>query len=148
MQTTIAVFLIIFVVVCLIAYLSLWNAIDDIKNSLGYIKSSCNNSYDIRNTEHILHELISKSHKDLLTEIACLATKNNEDIKRANGDFKAWDMFEYKKEVYVIYHIEHGNDGTITYKCKSGLGFIADFNKAEMACAKFLRTASPFKIKE
>ena len=102
MQTAMAVSLIIFAAVCLVAYLSLWNAIDDIKNSLDYIKSTCNNEFEVKQSVHILRELISKSHKDLLTEIACLATKNNEDIKRAKEGFQAGDIIDYYGEETLV----------------------------------------------
>lgn len=102
MQTTIAVCLIIFAAVCLIAYLSLWNAIDDIKNSLDFIKRMCNNACEIKQSEHTLHELITKSHKELLTEIACLATKNNEDIKRSKEGFQVGDVIAYAGEETLV----------------------------------------------
>lgn len=102
MRTAIVVFLIIFAGICLIAYLSLWNAIDDIKNSLDFIESNCNNEYEVRQSVYILRELITKSHKDLLTEIACLATKNNEDIKRAKEGFLVGDVIEYGGEKTLV----------------------------------------------
>lgn len=102
MQTAIAVSLIIFAGVCLIAYLGLWNAIDDVKSSLDYIKRMCNNESEIKQSEDILHNLISKSHKDLLTEIACLATKNNEDIKRSKEGFLVGDVIEYAGEETLV----------------------------------------------
>lgn len=111
MQTTIAVFLIIFAAVCLIAYLSLWNAIDDIKNSLDYIKSTCNNGYEIKAAEHILRELITESHKDLLTEIACLATKNNEDIKRVGGGYVVGDVLKFDGIEWYVFCKTKLDDG-------------------------------------
>lgn len=113
MRTTITVFFIIFAAVCLIAYLSLWNAIDDIKNSLDFIKRMCNNAYEIKQSEYVLHKLISESHKDLLTEIACLSTKNNEDIKRSKEEFQVGDVIEYGgEETLVLDKLDAGEEVT------------------------------------
>ena len=145
MQTTIVICLIIFVVVCLIAYLSLWNAVDDIKNSLDYIKRTCNNEFEIKQSEHILHELISKSHKDLLTEIACLATKNNEDIKRMGGNFEEWDMIEVEGKVFVIVKNYTSANGDSMVSCMGSNGQTYNYYKGRLADAKFIKhIESPF----
>lgn len=95
MQTAMTVLVIIFAGTWLCAYLGLWHSIDNIKDSLEYIKRECNNNYEINQSKYILQELISKTHKELLTEIACLATKNNEDIKRSKEGYKAGDILYY-----------------------------------------------------
>lgn len=114
MQTTITVFLIIFAAVCLIAYWSLWslwNAIDDIKESLDFIKRFCNNESEIRQSKYDLYELISKSHKELLTEIACLATKNNEDIKRMGGGYVVGDVLKFDGIEWYVFCKTKLDDG-------------------------------------
>lgn len=96
MNTALAVLVIIFAGTWLCAYLGLWHSIDNIKDSLEYIKRECNNTCEINQSEYRLHEMISKYHKELLTEIACLATKNNEDIKRIkDGDVLKFDGIEW-----------------------------------------------------
>lgn len=147
MKTAIAVSLIIFAGVCLIAYLSLWNAIDDIKNSLDYIKRTCNNDYEIKGSVHILRELISKLHKDLLTEIAGLATKNNEDIKRMGGKFEEWDLIELDENEVLIYSAKPNANGQMVFNCVDKAGkMYTFFGSDKLNNAKFLRhTSSPFE---
>lgn len=143
MRTAISVFLIIFAGVCLIAYLSLWNAIDDIKNILVYIKSTCNNDYQIKQTEYILRELIGAYHKDLLTEIACLATKNNEDIKRSKEGFQVGDVIEYGgEEALVLDRLNVGEEVTDYTVWSITLG-VQQVSASHLEHnAKFLRRAS------
>lgn len=145
MKTAIAVSLIIFAGVCLIAYLSLWNAIDDIKNSLDYIKDC-----EIKGSVHKLRELISKLHKDLLTEIACLATKNNEDIKRMGGKFEEWDLIDLDENEVLIYSAKPNANGQMVFHCvdKAGKTYTF-FGSDKLNDAKFLRhTSSPFDERE
>lgn len=150
MQTAIVVFLIIFAGVCLIAYLSLWNAIDDIKNSLDFVKRMCNNACEIKQSEHVLHKLISESHKDLLTEIACLATKNNEDIKRMGGKFEEWDLIELDENEVLIYSAKPNANGQMVFNCVDKAGkMYTFFGSDKLNDAKFLRhTSSPFDERE
>lgn len=116
MQIAKAVILIIFLGVLLYAYLSLWYSIDNIKDSLEYIKRFCNNESEIRQVEHILRELITKSHKDLLTEIACLATKNNEDIKRMGGNYIVGDILKFDGVRWCIFGKDVLTDGRTRWK--------------------------------
>lgn len=150
MQTTISVFLIIFAGVCLIAYLSLWDAINDVKYSLDYIKSTCNNDNEIKWSVHILRELISKLHKDILTEIAHLATKNNEDIKRMGGKFEEWDLIELDENEVLIYSAKPNANGQMVFNCVDKAGkMYTFFGSDKLNDAKFLRhTSSPFGERE
>lgn len=150
MKTAIAVSLIIFAGVCLIAYLSLWNAIDDIKNSLDYIKRMCNNGSEISQSKYELYELISKLHEDILTEIACLATKNNEDIKRMGGKFEEWDLIELDENEVLIYSAKPNANGQMVFHCVDKAGkMYTFFGSGKLNDAKFLRhTSSPFDKRE
>lgn len=116
MKTAIAVSLIIFAGVCIIAYLSLWYAIDDVKNSLDYIKSTCNNDDEIKWSVHILRELISKLHKEILIEITCLATKNNEDIKRMNDGYVVGDVLRFDGTRWCVFSKDTLDDGRTRWK--------------------------------
>lgn len=116
MKTAIAVSLIIFAGVCLSAYLILWNAIDDIKISLDYIKRMRNNGSEISQSKYELYELISKLHKDILTEIACLATKNNEDIKRMGGNYEIGDILRFDGIRWYIFGKDLLDDGRTRWK--------------------------------
>lgn len=152
MQTTIIVILIIFLGVWLCAYLCLWHSIDSIKDNLDYIKSSCNNAYEIRNTEHVLHNLIAESHKDLLAEIACLATKNNEDIKRMGGKFEKWDLIKLDEKDLLITGIEADGDGNVKVHCINNKGMPYTYYRDAPAFKNYARfikhTASPFDEQE
>ena len=116
MNTALAVLVIIFAGAWLCAYLGLLRSIDNIKDSLDYIKSYCNNSSEINQTQCLLRELISRTHKELLTEIACLATKNNEDIKRMSGNYEIGDILKFDGIRWYIFGKDLLNDGRTRWK--------------------------------
>ena len=113
-----------------------------IKSDVDYINSTTNNYYIW------LRDRIDDMNKHLITEIACLATKNNEDIKRINKGFQKWDIFEYEGARFFIYDIENYADGRILYRCQRDDGFVATFKPIEMAQASFIRSASPWLKEE
>jgi len=110
------VILIIFLGVCLCAYLCLWSSIDSIKDSLENIKYECNNNSEIIRTAYELHEQINDSHKELLTEIACLATKNNEDIKRMKGNYAVGDILRFDGTRWRVFAKDTFDDGRTRWK--------------------------------
>jgi len=116
MNTALAVLVIIFAGVWLCAYLGLWHSIDNIKDSLDYIKRMRNNGSEISQSKYELYELISKLHKDLLTEIACLATKNNEDIKRMGGNYIVGDILKFDGTRWCIFGKDLLADGRTRWK--------------------------------
>lgn len=150
MHTAMAVLVIIFTVAWLCAYLGLWSSIDNIKDSLDYIKHMCNNSSEISQSKYEIYELISKLHKDLLTEIACLATKNNEDIKRMGGKFEEWDLIELDENEVLIYSAKPNANGQMVFNCVDKAGkMYTFFGSDKLNDAKFLRhTSSPFGERE
>lgn len=116
MQTAMAVLLIIFAAVCLSACLSIWCAIDDVKNSLENIRCKCDNTSEIETAKYMLLDCITKSHKELLTEIACLATKNNEDIKRMKGDYAVGDILRFDGIRWRVFGKDTLYDGRTRWK--------------------------------
>lgn len=116
MQTAITIIPIITLGAFLCAYLYLWNAIDSIKDSLENIRYKCDNASEIKATEYVLHDCITKSHKELLTEIACLATKNNEDIKRMKGDYAVGDILRFDGIRWRVFGKDKMDDGRTRWK--------------------------------
>lgn len=150
MHTAMAVLVIIFTGAWLCAYLGLWRSIDNIKDSLDYIKRMCNNGSEISQSKYELYELISKLHKDILTEIACLATKNNEDIKRMGGKFEEWDLIELDENEVLIYSAKPNANGQMVFHCVDKAGkMYTFFGSDKLNDAQFLRhTSSPFEERE
>lgn len=116
MQIAKAVILIIYLGVLLCAYLCLWHSIDSIKDSLENIRYKCDNTSEIKTTEYVLHDCITKSHKELLTEIACLATKNHEDIKRMKGDYAVGDILSFDGVRWRVFGKDTLGDGRTRWK--------------------------------
>lgn len=131
----------------LYAYLYLWHAINSIKDSLENIRYNCDNAYEIVTAKYMLQDCIINSHKELLTEIACLATKNNEDIKRAKEGFQQGDVIEYggeealvlEKQTLTLNNVEDVTDYTI-WSITQGVQHITASHLEHNA--KFLRRAS------
>lgn len=70
---------------------------------------------------------INELKNNLTTEIACLITKNNDDIKRVKKGFQKWDIFEYDGVRFFIYDIENweinnGNSDRIYYTIRDCFG--------------------------
>lgn len=141
MQIAKAVVLIIFLGVIICTYMSLWYAINNLKDAVDDIKYKCDNTSEIETAKYMLQDCISKFHKELLTEIACLATKNNEDIKRLKGDFQQWDMFEFDGERWIIYRIDRNVNGDTIYRVHNAKGQITNINSKEMKNATFVKHA-------
>lgn len=54
----------------------------DLNEKLNIVLRCCNNFNDVRDAKTELSDQLTETCKDILTEIACLATKNNADIQR------------------------------------------------------------------
>lgn len=46
---------------------------------------------------------VSEMEKNLTTEIACLATKNNEDIKRLKGNYTVGDLLRFEDTRWCVF---------------------------------------------
>ena len=88
---------------------------------------------------------ISNMEKNLTTEIACLATKNNEDIKRMKGDYQQWDMIAFDGEQWIIHKIDENVNGDTFYRIHNAKGQITNVNSKDMQHATFVKhVGSPF----
>lgn len=90
---------------------------------------------------------VSDMEKNLTTEIACLATKNNEDIKRMGGKFEEWDLIDLDENEVLIYSAKPNANGQMVFKCVDKAGkMYTFFGSDKLNDAKFLRhTSSPFE---
>ena len=59
---------------------------------------------------------VSEMEKNLTTEIACLATKNNEDIKRMGGNYIVGDLLRFDGTRWRVFGKDTLNDGRIRWK--------------------------------
>lgn len=59
---------------------------------------------------------VSNMEKNLTTEIACLATKNNEDIKRLKGNYEIGDILRFDDIKWYIFGKDLLNDGRTRWK--------------------------------
>lgn len=131
--------------ICIALIISIWlylgGQIINIKEELSDIKLTVNYTSDaVRDHYTWLRDHIDDVNKHLTTEIACLAVKNNEDIKR----FQKYDVFKFGDATYFIYEVEKFDDGKIIYRCQSDEGIEYSFFDNEMSHAKFIRSASPW----
>lgn len=139
----------ILVCICIALIISMWlclsGQIINMKEELSDIKLTVNYTSDaIRNNYIWLRDHIDDVNKHLTTEIACLATKNNEDIKRVKMGFQKWDVFKRGDDEYIIYHIEKCSDNRKLYRCQNNKGDTFGFYDDELASAKLVRSASPW----
>lgn len=146
-------FILILLCACIALIISMWLCVSEqmisMKEDLSNIKDKVDYTNDSTRDHYIwLTDRIDDVNKHLTTEIACLATKNNEDIKRVKTGFQKWDIFEYEGAKFFIYNIENCADGRILYRCQRDDGFVITFKPIEMAQASFIRSASPWYKEE
>lgn len=88
---------------------------------------------------------IDSAQKSISLEIACLATKNNEDIKRMKGDFQKWDMIDFDGEQWIIHRIDRNVNGDTFYRVHNAKGQIGNVSGKDMQKATFVKhTKSQF----
>lgn len=68
---------------------------------------------DIRSA---MRDRFDELESNLTTEIACLATKNNEDIKRMKGDYAVGDILRFDGTRWRVFGKDTLNDGRIRWK--------------------------------
>lgn len=71
--------------------------------------------YICNQNRYVLSKL-DDNHNELLTEIACLATKNNADIQRVREGYKPGDVIEYDGDQYLVLKINHVTAGVDIYR--------------------------------
>lgn len=81
----------------------------DLYEYLKIVSRCCNNFVDVRNAKTELSDEITKMHMEILTEIACLATKNNADIQRVKEGYKPGDVIEYDGQRYMVFKLKHAS---------------------------------------
>lgn len=59
---------------------------------------------------------VSEIEKNLTIEIACLATKNNEDIKRMKGDYAVGDILRFDGIRWRVFSKDTWDDGRTRWK--------------------------------
>lgn len=128
----------------------LYDIRDDIKCIKGYVdeinRELPYNQWFV-NTYRNLNKKLDDVNDHLTTEIACLATKNNEDIKRMGGKFEEWDLIKLDENEVLIYSAKPNANGQMVFHCvdKAGKTYTF-FGSDKLNDAKFLRhTDSPFE---
>ena len=138
---------------CIALIISMWlclsGQIINMKEDLSDIKLTVNYTSDaVRDYFLRLWDHINHANEHLTTEIACLAVKNNEDIKRVKEGFQRWDVFKLDGDKYIIYYIEQCSDNKKLYKCQNNKGDTFEFFDNELTSAELVRSASPWEEKE
>lgn len=107
MEGTLAFFLILVTVLYFTVAAKVIIDYRDLYENLKIILRCCNNFNDVRNAKTELSDQLTEMHKELLTEIACLATKNNADIQRVREGYKPGDVIEYDGDQYLVLRLKH-----------------------------------------
>ena len=103
---------------CIALIISMWLCLSgqmvNMKEDLSNIKLTVNYTEDaVRDYYTRLWDHIDDVNKHLTTEIACLAVKNNEDIKRMKGGYDVGDVLKFGGiEYYVFYKTKLENGRT------------------------------------
>ena len=123
------------------------NKITEMFDDISLLKITSNNTLITMNSYYsTIRENQTEIEKNLLTEIACLATKNNEDIKRMKGKFQQWDVIGFNDDIWIIQKIDIAVNGDFIYGICSQRGEIASINSKQILNATFIKHAkSPFE---
>lgn len=123
------------------------NKITEMFDDISLLKITSNNTLITMNSYYsTIRENQTEIEKNLLTEIACLATKNNEDIKRMKEKFQQWDVIEIDNDIWVIQKIDIAINGDSIYRVSNQRGEIASISSEQILNATFIKHAkSPFE---
>lgn len=123
------------------------NKITEMFDDISLLKITSNNTLLAMNSYYsTIRETQTEIEEKLLTEIACLATKNNEDIKRMKGKFQQWDVIGFNDDIWIIQKIDITVNGDSIYGICSQRGEIASINSKQILNATFIKHAkSPFE---
>lgn len=149
-------FICIWLMVLTAVILLCWhNTIVDFKDIKEYVHATWgilpSSSYynDIRSS---LRDRLDALETNLTTEIACLATKNNEDIKRMGGKFEKWDLIKLDEKDLLITDIEVDDDGNVKVHCINNKGMPYTYYRDAPAFKNYARfikhSVSPFDEQE
>lgn len=113
-------FICIWLVVLTAVILLFWrNTVNDLNVIKEYVQNvwgilpSRNYYNDIRSA---MRDRFDKLEINLATEIACLATKNNEDIKRMKGDYAVGDILRFDGIRWRVFGKDKMDDGRTRWK--------------------------------
>ena len=132
------IFMLSTAIIMLLIYLRLRD-MDDIKRVVDLIFRNMPQDTTIGGYYIWLKDYIGTVNDHLTTEIACLATKNNEDIKRMKGDFQQWDMVEFDSEQWIIHRIDKNVNGDTFYRIHNAKGQITNVSGKDMQNATFVK---------
>lgn len=125
------------------------NVVDDLtwtKNNVSEMYRELPYNSWFVNAYRTLDKKLDAVEDKLTTEIACLATKNNEDIKRMGGKFEEWDLIDLDGERWVIHRIDKNVNGDTFYRVHNAEGQITDVSGKAMQKATFVKhVSSPFE---
>lgn len=113
-------FICIWLVVLTAVILLFWR---DMAIDLKFIKKYAHNIWDILPSRNYYSDIrtdmcnrFDELESNLTTEIACLATKNNEDIKRMKGDYAVGDILRFDGVRWRVFGKDTLGDGRTRWK--------------------------------
>ena len=123
------------------------NKITEMFDDISLLKITSNNTLITMNSYYsTIRENQTEIEEKLLTEIACLATKNNEDIKRMKGKFQQWDVIGFNDDIWIIQKIDIAVNGDFIYRVSNQRGEIASISSEQILNATFIKhVKSPFE---
>ena len=125
MMLFICIWLIVLTAIILLFWRDTVNDLNDIKqytHNIWGILPSRNYYSDIRTD---MCNRFDELESNLTTEIACLATKNNEDIKRMKGDYAVGDILRFDGTRWRVFGKDILEDGRTRWKLfgENGLSY-------------------------
>lgn len=95
---------------------NMYKRVDDIKRVVDLIFHNMPSDTTVGNYYIWLKDYIGTVNDHLTTEIACLATKNNEDIKRLKGNYTVGDLLRFEDTRWCVFCEDILDDGRTRWK--------------------------------
>lgn len=97
----------VILVLLIVAFACIAGALSELEDVVRRTYMSAASDHTVRNAKkEILTEMNDQFDK-VITEIACLAVKNNADIQRVREGYKPGDVIEYDGDQYMVLKINH-----------------------------------------